>query len=131
MESGRVLIDLAACGRWFWGTWRRRLCLCGIALSEGGGGFEVPWVVLLRVDCILSWDVALFVWPFQGRYRTVWAPFSFYGGMSESSRGLLGVLWGSDLARGGGTFCGNGGNKWFGVGGFYGVNICCIPDFCV
>jgi len=22
MESGRVLVDLAACGRWFWGTWR-------------------------------------------------------------------------------------------------------------
>ena len=37
MEYGRVLIDLAACGRWFRGTWRRRLCLCGIALSEGGG----------------------------------------------------------------------------------------------
>ena len=36
MESGRVLIDLAARGRWFCGTWRRRLCLCGFALSEGG-----------------------------------------------------------------------------------------------
>ena len=25
----------------------------------------------------------------------------------------------------------DGGNEWFGVGGFFGVNICCIPDFCV
>ena len=106
MECGRVLVDLAACGRWFWGTWRRRLCSCGIALSEGGGGFEVHLVVLFRVDCILSWDVAPFVGPFLGRYRVVWAPFSFYGSMSESSRGLLRVVWGSDLARGGTTICG-------------------------
>ena len=70
MECGRVLIDLAACGRWFWGTWRRRLCLCGIALSEGGGGFEVPLVVLLRVDCILSWHVVLFVRPFSGQVQS-------------------------------------------------------------
>ena len=34
------------------------------------------------------------------------APFSFYGGMSENSRGLLGVGWGCSLARGRGTFCG-------------------------
>ena len=46
-----------------------------------------------------------FVQPFQSSYRVVWAPFSFYGDMSESSRGLLGVLE-------------DGGNEWFGVGGF-------------
>ena len=40
MECGRVLIDLAACGRWFWGTWRRRLCLCGIASEGKGGGLK-------------------------------------------------------------------------------------------
>ena len=25
----------------------------------------------------------------------------------------------------------DGGNEWFGVGGFFGVYICCVPDFCV
>ena len=46
MESGRFLIDLAARGRWICVTWRRRLCLYGIALSEKGGGFVVPLVLL-------------------------------------------------------------------------------------
>jgi len=80
--------------------------LCGIALLGEGGGFEVPLVVLLIIDCMLSWDVVPFLQPFQGSYRVVWAPFSFYGDMSESSRDLLGVVWGCGLARGGGTFCG-------------------------
>jgi len=106
MQSGRFLIDLAACGRWIWVTWKRWLCLCGIALSEEGGCFVVSLVVLSRKDCILPWDVAQFVQSSQGRYRVVWSPFSFYGDMSESSRDLLGVVWGCNLARGGWTFCG-------------------------
>ena len=30
------------------------MCLYVIVLSEEGGGFEVPLVVILRIDCILS-----------------------------------------------------------------------------
>jgi hypothetical protein len=33
------LIVIASCGRCFWVTWRRRLYLFGIALSEEGGRF--------------------------------------------------------------------------------------------
>ena len=71
----------------------RRLCVCGIALSEEGAGFDVPLVGLLRRDCILSQDVVSFVRPFQGSCRVVWVHFPFYGGMSmtENSGGLLGV----------------------------------------
>jgi len=73
-----------------------------------------------------------FVQPFQGSYRVVWAPFSFCGDKRKSSYGLLGVVWGSGLARRGeGHSVEDGGNEWFGVGGFSRVYICCIPDFCV
>jgi len=89
MESGRILIDIAACERWIWLTWTRRLCVCGTTLSEEGGGIVVPLVVLWRKDCIPTWDVAPFLRSSQGRYRVVRAPFSLYGDMSEISRDLF------------------------------------------
>jgi len=106
MGSGLVLIGFVACWRWLWRTWRLRLCLCGISLSGQGGGFVVLLDVLYKVGCILAWDVAPFVRILQDKHNVMWVPFSFYGGMSESSRGLLAVVWESDLARGGGQVYG-------------------------
>ena len=54
MECGRVLIDLAACGRGFEELLDVDCVYVVLHYQREGGGFEVPLVVLLRVDCILS-----------------------------------------------------------------------------
>jgi len=63
------LIVLAACGRYFWVAWRRRMCLCGIALWKEGGGFEVTTFARTR------FNVTLYVYClYQGRIKLFGAP---------------------------------------------------------
>jgi hypothetical protein len=65
-ESGHFSIVPVACGICFWLVWRRRTCLCCIALLVGGGVLAAPLVFLWSIGCSLSWDAGPFVQPFRG-----------------------------------------------------------------